>query len=104
MRNEQSCQAHTSSSGAIIFTAVHPITASLAGKLLPLFENMQRQSAWPAVLACNAAADWPGSQNCAFSQDDLSYLITEKVFPQHLAGQEIDQWYSLMLVRLGKKM
>jgi len=69
-----------------------------------LFENMQRQSAWPAVLACNAAADWPGSQNCAFSQDDLSYLITEKVFPQHLAGQEIDQWYSLMLVRLGKKM
>ncbi|KAL0050121.1 hypothetical protein WJX82_004735 [Trebouxia sp. C0006] len=73
----------------------------VVGKLLPLFKNMQRQSAWPAVLACNAAADWPGSQNCAFSQDDLSYLITEKVFPQHLAGQEIDQWYSLMLGKKG---
>ncbi len=88
----------------IIFTAYHTVTAFLAGMLLPLFKNLQKQSAWPAVLACNAAADWPGSQNCEFSQDYLSYLITEKVFPQHMAGQEIDQWYSFMLVRIGKKM
>ncbi|KAA6429241.1 MAG: vacuolar sorting 23A [Trebouxia sp. A1-2] len=39
--------------------------------------------------------------NCAFSQDDLSYLITEKVVPQHLAGQEINQWYSFMLGKKG---
>ena len=95
---------HVFSSSAIICTVIHPITASLAGKLLFLFKNMQRQSAWPAVLACNAAADRPGSHSCAFSQDDLSYLIREKVFPQHLAGQEIDQWYSFMLVRIGEKM
>jgi len=65
---------------------------------------MQRQSAWPAILACHTAEDWPGSNNCASSEHDLSYLTTEKVFPQPLAGQEIDQWYSFMLVRVGKKV
>ncbi len=65
---------------------------------------MQRQSAWPAILACYTAEDWPGSKYCAFRQHDLSYLTTEEMLLQPLAGQEIDQWYSFMLVRVGKKM
>lgn len=70
-----------------------------AERLLPLVRNMQREPAWPSLLAEHRPDTWPGRVPPTDCYQDLRYLGSEKALSPNCI-QAIDSFYTFIQVCL----